>query len=64
MPVIRIIMHISIANHGSTVHQVRESEIYHDQSTLSNYWNETMREGMSNTTGRKWESRDVAKKID
>ena len=41
-------------NHRSTVHhdQVRESEIYRE---LTIGWR--TREGMSNTTGRKWEMR-------
>ena len=41
-------------NHRSTVHQVRESEIYRE---LTIGWR--TREGMSNTTGRKWEMRYI-----
>jgi len=43
-------MIMTIANHRSTVHQVRKSGTYRDSKYIFNYWMETTREGMSNTT--------------
>ena len=43
-----------IANHRSTVHQVRKSEIYPDQSAYL-----TIEWSMSNTAGRKWGMRYI-----
>ena len=48
-----------IANRRSTVHQVRESGIYRDQGTYITIGWRRRREGMSNITGRKWETRCI-----